>query len=84
LHLSLIKNAQAQGINAAIGYDNRQIRLPKNQLVSSLLGCFDSDRIFLSKRLRELDAMLEELQEFEIKISDEGRESFQCKDRCAR
>lgn len=56
-----------------------QIRLPKNQLVSCLLGCFDSDRIFLSKRLRELDAMLEELQEFEIKIRDDGRESFNAK-----
>lgn len=41
------------GINAAIDYNNRQINLPKNQMVSVLLGCFDSDRIFISKRSRE-------------------------------
>ena len=68
------------GINANIGYKNRQIRLPKNQMVSCLLGCFDSDRIFLSKKSRELDAIKEELQNFEIKISeDSGCESFNAK-----
>jgi hypothetical protein len=68
------------GINASTDYDNRQIRLPKNQMVSCLLGCFDSDRIFLSKRSRELDAIKEELQNFEIKISEgAGRESFNAK-----
>jgi len=41
------------GINTAIDYNNRQIKLPKNQMVSVLLGCFDSDRIFISKRSRE-------------------------------
>ena len=52
------------GINANIGYKNRQIRLPKNQMVSCLLGCFDSDRIFISKKSRELDAIKEELQSY--------------------
>jgi hypothetical protein len=50
------------GINANIDYKNRQIRLPKNQMLSCLLGCFDSDRIFLSKKSRELDAIKEELR----------------------
>jgi hypothetical protein len=67
------------GINAAIDYDNRQIKLPKSQMVSVLLSCFDSDRIFISKRSRELEAVKQELQNFEIKISDEGRESFNAK-----
>jgi len=68
------------GINAAIDYENRQIKLPKNQRVSCLLGCFDSDRIFLSKRSREIEAIKEELQSFQIKINeDNGRESFNAK-----
>jgi hypothetical protein len=38
-------------------------------MVSCLIGCFDSDRIFLSKRSKEIDAIKEELQNFEIKAS---------------
>ena len=67
------------GINATIAYQNRQVRLPKGQLVSRLLAAFDSDRIYISKRSKEMDAVLDELENFEIKVSDEGRDSYSAK-----
>ena len=49
-------------------------------MVSCLLSCFDSDRIFLSKRSRELDAIKEELRNFEMTINDDsGRERYNAK-----
>jgi Terminase RNaseH-like domain len=67
------------GISANIDYKAREIRLPKTQLVSTLVAAFDSDRIYLSSHSKEIDAMIDELENFEIKISDEGHDQFGAK-----
>ena len=57
--------------------DGGVIRLSKSLLVSNLVALFESHRIYLSKQSKELDAMLDELQNFEVKVSeDTGNESF--------
>jgi hypothetical protein len=62
------------GISAT--FDGREVRLPKSQLVSTLVAAFDSDRVYLSKKSHSLDAMLDELENYEIHVSDEGSDSF--------
>ncbi|MGZ7132928.1 MAG: phage terminase large subunit family protein [Halobacteriota archaeon] len=67
------------GISPVIDHASREIRLPKNQLVSTLLAVFDSDHIYISSHAKEIAAMIEELDNFEIRISDEGRDQFGAK-----
>jgi hypothetical protein len=56
------------------------IHLSKSLLVSNLIGLFESHHIYLSKQSREMDALLDELASFEVKISEEtGNESFNAK-----
>lgn len=62
------------GINPTL--DGHEIRLPKQQLVSTLLAAFDRDRLYLSKNSRELDAMLSELETFEIHVSESGADQY--------
>lgn len=64
------------GISPTIDYKAREIRLPKHQMVSTLVAAFDSDRIYLSSRSKEIDAMIAELENFEIRISDEGHDQY--------
>ena len=45
--------------------DSRQI-LTKRQRVFTLVANFDSDRIYLSKRSKELTAMSDELENFKM------------------
>ena len=64
------------GINPTVDDEIMQIKLPKTQLVSALVSVFDDDRIELPARSKEIDAMVNELSNFEIRISEEGRDSF--------
>jgi hypothetical protein len=64
------------GIDTNVDYSVREVRLPKSQMVSTLVALFDSKRIFLSKRGREIDAMIEELQNYEIHVSEKGADQF--------
>jgi len=64
------------GINPIADDETMQIKLPKTQMVSSLVAVFDSDRIELPARSKEFDAMVNELSSFEIRVSEEGRNSF--------
>jgi hypothetical protein len=62
------------GIRATTEYD--EIRLPKSQMVSTLVALFDSKHIYLTKKSREIDAMLDELANYEIHVSETGADSF--------
>jgi|GEM_PF-209956 len=64
------------GINAVVDDEIMQIKLPKTQLVSVLVSVFDADRVELPGHSKETDAMVNELLNFEIRVSDEGRDSF--------
>lgn len=64
------------GINAIVDDEIMQIKLPKTQLVSSLVSVFDADRIELPAGSKEIDAMINELLNFEIRVSDEGKDAF--------
>lgn len=46
------------GIDTRVDYAVREVRLPKSQMVSTLVVSFDSKRIFLSKRGREINEMM--------------------------
>ncbi len=48
----------------------------KAQIVSTLVAVFDDDRIFISKRYKERAAIIDELEHFEIKISDAGTDQY--------
>jgi hypothetical protein len=64
------------GINAIVDNERMQIKLPKTQLVSCLVSVFDADHMELPARSKEIDAMIIELLNFEIRVSDEGRDAF--------
>jgi len=42
-------------------------------MVSILHAAFDSNHIFLTKRSKMIDAVINELENFEMRISDDGR-----------
>jgi hypothetical protein len=48
-------------------------------MVSTIVALFDAKRLFLAKRGHETDAMIEELQNYEIHVSDEGRDQYGAK-----
>jgi hypothetical protein len=65
------------GYNATTSPDDyNEIRLPKSQMVSTLVAAFDAKVIYLTKRSREIDSVIDELRNYEIKVSEEGRESY--------
>ncbi|MGZ4913883.1 MAG: hypothetical protein ACXV3T_03050 [Halobacteriota archaeon] len=45
-------------------------------MVSILNAAFDSNHIFLTKRSKMIDAVINELENFEMRISDDGRDHF--------
>jgi hypothetical protein len=46
-------------------------------LISTLIAAFDADHIFLSSKSRELENIKNELQNFEVHLSqNEGRETY--------
>jgi hypothetical protein len=60
--------------------DGGHVYLSKSLLVSNLVALFESHRIYLSKYSREMDALLDELANFEVKVSeDTGNESYNAK-----
>jgi hypothetical protein len=56
--------------------DGFEIRVPKSQMVSALVAVFDANRISLPAGAREIDAMLDELSNYAIHISEEGRDVY--------
>jgi hypothetical protein len=56
--------------------DAWEVHIPKGQLVSGLMAAFDRGVITMSENSKEADAILEELANFEIHISDEGHDSY--------
>ncbi|MGZ4848160.1 MAG: hypothetical protein ACXV5N_10245 [Halobacteriota archaeon] len=52
------------------------IKLPKTQMVSTLVALFDSERIKLPKASKESETMVEELLNYEIHVSEEGRDQY--------
>lgn len=61
----------------AVTWDGHTIRLSKTALISTLVSNFDADHIFLSSKSRELENIKNELQNFEVHLSqNEGRETY--------
>jgi hypothetical protein len=56
--------------------DGIQIKLPKTQMASTLLALFDDGRVKLPKRSKETEAMVEELLNYEIHVSEEGHDQY--------
>lgn len=64
------------GINVTEGSEYNEYHVPKGQLISGLCAAFDSKSIFMTKRSKEIDQIVRELAEFEIHITDSGRDTF--------
>ena len=56
--------------------EGNQIKLPKTQLASTLVAALDDGRVKFPKSSKEIDAMIDELQNYEIHVSEEGRDSY--------
>ncbi|MGA7075608.1 MAG: hypothetical protein WBZ42_03550 [Halobacteriota archaeon] len=56
--------------------EGRQIRLPKTQLVSTLVAALEGGRVRLTKRSKEIDAMVDELLNYDIHVSEEGHDQY--------
>lgn len=56
--------------------DGIQIKLPKTQLVSTLIALFDDGRVKLPKSSKEIEAMVEELLNYKIHVSEEGHDQY--------
>ncbi|MGZ4846414.1 MAG: phage terminase large subunit family protein [Halobacteriota archaeon] len=67
------------GITPATDWDLREVRIPKGQMVSTLIALFDANRLHLSKRSKEIDAMVTELENFELHLTDEGKDTYGAK-----
>jgi phage FluMu gp28-like protein len=64
------------GINTTEGSAYNEYHVPKGQLLSSLMAAFDSKSIYMTRRSKEIDQIVTELAEFEIHITDSGRDIF--------
>jgi len=56
--------------------DGIQIKLPKTQMASTLVALFDDGRVKLPKTSKEIEAMVEELLNYEIHVSEEGHDQY--------
>jgi hypothetical protein len=56
--------------------DGFEIRIPKSQAVSALQAVFHSNVITLPKGANYVDALLEELANYQASISEEGRDQY--------
>jgi hypothetical protein len=56
--------------------DGIQIKLPKTQMASTLVALFDGGRVKLPRSSEELEAMVEELLNYEIHVSEEGHDQY--------
>jgi hypothetical protein len=57
-------------------FDGDTVYAPKALCVSTLLACFESGRIHIPEELRLRGVLFEELQNYELRVSSEGSESF--------
>lgn len=62
------------GINAS--RNGHEWHVPKGQLVSTLVAAFDADRVYLPKDSKEIEAMVSELENFEISFSESGHDQY--------
>jgi hypothetical protein len=53
-----------------------QIKLPKTQMASTLVALFDDGRVRFPKSSKEIEAMVEELLNYEIHVSEEGHDQY--------
>jgi hypothetical protein len=69
------------GLKASYAHDNyNEIHLPKSQLVSTLVAAFDAKAIYLTRDSREIEAIIDELRNYEIHVSENaGRETYGAK-----
>ena len=56
--------------------DPYEYHVPKGQLVSGLMAAFDSGTILMTRQSKEINAILDELANFEIHISEAGRDAY--------
>lgn len=75
-YADIVKCYITGGIRPNIDEWSKSVTLPKSAMVSNLVALFDAGQISLTKRSKEIDAMLEELQNYEIRVSSEGRDQF--------
>jgi hypothetical protein len=62
---------------SAATWDGHEIRVSKNNLISTLIAAFDADHIFIPAKSRELQNIKNELQNFEVHLSQNtGNESY--------
>jgi len=73
-HADIRKCYLTGGINYS--EEGRQIRLPKTQLVSTLVAALEGGRVRLTKRSKEIDAMVDELLNYDIHVSEEGHDQY--------
>ena len=64
------------GINTTEGSAYNEYHVPKGQLISGLMAAFDSKSIYMTRQSKEIDQIVTELAEFEIHITDSGRDIF--------
>jgi len=64
------------GINTTVGSEYNEYHVPKGQLISGLMAAFDSKSIYMTRRSKEIDQIVTELAEFQIHITDQGRDHF--------
>jgi hypothetical protein len=65
------------GISTTTAQDDPyEYHVPKGQLISGLMAAFDSSTIYMSKQSKEINAILDELANFEIHISEAGRDAY--------
>jgi hypothetical protein len=67
------------GIKETVDYNEREVRLPKGQMVSALMAAFDSGILHLTKKSSLYAEMLDELQNYRIHITEDGRDHFGAK-----
>lgn len=69
------------GLKPTYAADNyNEIHLPKSQLVSTLVAAFDAKAIYLTRDSREIEAIIDELRNYEIHVSEKaGRETYGAK-----
>jgi hypothetical protein len=61
----------------AATWDGHEIRVSKNNLISTLIAAFDADHIFIPAKSRELQNIKNELQNFEFHLStNTGSETY--------
>jgi hypothetical protein len=61
-----------------VNQDGKTVRVPKRDLISTLQVLFQSKRLKISKNLPEAQILIEELLDFQVKISLSGHDTYGC------